>query len=530
MPAPPIRSIFSHSLLLPHVAGNRVADSVTSTNPPQPESSVAGLSGSRSISRTKSPSGNSIGILRTLATEVWCGKALAGLLGGAAGTPLVGVTNVAGPLCPCAHAQQPADSASKSWTDSVTAPFKQGFDKLGRALNPKPSASARGPEDEAVSLKGKGKPGPELYLAVARVYQQAGKPAEAEQQYRAALKEFPNDLPVLLSYAQLKDNLGRLDEAIEIYQRAAKAYPQQASIYNNLGLCYARQNRLDEAVAAMSRAIQLDGKNTLYRNNIATVLVDQGKLREAFANLRAVHGAGAAYYNMGYLLHKKGQTQAALQHFTLALRADPSLAAARCWVEYLQRSMTQARLPQHPAAMGLRITSPPPMAEQDIAVVARRAGAAAFAPNRVARAGVGWSDVAGHFVRAFRRPCRAAAPGAHRHRGSAAAAGELRTKMNAEVLRFPFSLHRSASVISSFIVSLSRRPFSSLPVPARPADLSGGQRASASSCPTTPSEPSGGARRGSRCKPGRRRWSCQGNAPVSRRSPWPPGRCARRDT
>ena len=114
----------------------------------------------------------------------------------------------------------------------------------------------------------------------------------------------------------------------------------------------------------MSRATELDRRNTLYRNNIATVLVDQGHLREAFANLRAVHGAGAAYYNMGYLLHKKGQTQAALQHFTLALRADPSLTAARSWVEYLQRSMTQARLSQHPAAMGLRITSPPPTDEQ----------------------------------------------------------------------------------------------------------------------------------------------------------------------
>ena len=73
---------------------------------------------------------------------------------------LSGVTNVAGPLCPCAHAQQPADSASKSWTDSVTAPFKQGFDKLGRALNPKPSASRTTPEDDAISLKGKGKAGP----------------------------------------------------------------------------------------------------------------------------------------------------------------------------------------------------------------------------------------------------------------------------------------------------------------------------------------------------------------------------------
>ena len=56
----------------------------------------------------------------------------------------------------------------------------------------------------------------------------------------------------------------------------------------------------------MTHATELDRKNTLYRNNLATVLVDQGKLHEAFAHLRAVHTAGAAYYNMGYLLYKKG--------------------------------------------------------------------------------------------------------------------------------------------------------------------------------------------------------------------------------
>jgi len=362
--------------------------------------------------------------------------------------------HVAGPLCPCALAQQPADSANKSWTDSVTAPFKQGFDKLGRALKPTPAAAAHTPEDEAVSLKSKAKVGPELYLAIARVYQQAGKPAEAEQQYRTALKEFPDDLPVLLSYAQLKDNLGQLDEAIEIYQRAAKAHPQQAAIYNNLGLCYARQNRLDEAVAAMSRAIQFDGKNPLYRNNIATVLVDQGNSREAFANLRAVHSPGAAYYNMGYLLQKKGQTQAALQHFTLALRADPSLAAARSWTEYLQRSTTQARLPQHPAAAGLPVTSPPATAELDSPLSSDELAPGDCPPPHCPSR------------RWMVRRCRAFPTGARPPRPRRCpqglrilrfgrCRGELRTLMNAESLRFPFSIHRSAAIVDP---SPSRAP------------------------------------------------------------------------
>ena len=60
-------------------------------------------------------------------------------------------------------------------------------------------------------------------------------------------------------------------------------------------------------------------KNPLYRNNIATVLVDQCRFREAFTNLREVHSEAAAYYNLGCLLNKKGNTPAAMQNFALAL-------------------------------------------------------------------------------------------------------------------------------------------------------------------------------------------------------------------
>jgi len=277
-----------------------------------------------------------------------------------------GVAGAVATLCPVAHAQQTASSGSKSWTDSISSGFKQGFSKLGHALTPKSAAAVPGPEDDAVSLKSKAKPGPDLYVAIARLYEESGKLAEAEQQYQLALKEKPDHLPALLGYAQLEDRLEKPDEALCLHQRAVKAYPQQASVYNNIGLCHARQGRLDEAAAAMNRAIQLDPKSRLYRNNLAAVLVDQGRVREAFAHLREAHGEAAAYYNLGYLLNKNGQTQAAIQHFNLALNADPSLDAARRWVEYLQKATARSQLPQHPATAGLKISSRPVMPSDDV--------------------------------------------------------------------------------------------------------------------------------------------------------------------
>jgi len=267
-----------------------------------------------------------------------------------------GAADGAGLLCRTALAQQPNDPNQQSWSSSITSSVKTGFNKIGHVFDSK-SPKTPAPEDDAVSLKGKAKPGPELYVAVARLYEQSGKSADAEQQYQAALTLKPDFLPALLGYARLKEQLGQTNDANSLYQRAVKAYPRQASVHNNIGLFCARQGRLDEAAAAMTLAVQLEPKNLLYRNNFATVLVDQGKFREAFLQLREVHGEAAAYYNLGYLLNKKGQTQAAMQHFALALRADPLMVPAQQWIEYLHNETTQARLPHHPAANGLLITT-----------------------------------------------------------------------------------------------------------------------------------------------------------------------------
>lgn len=260
-----------------------------------------------------------------------------------------------------ALAQQPA-TQNKSWMDSISSGVKSGFSKVGNALTPSSKSATPAPsrEDDAISLKSKSKAGPELYVAVARLYEQSGKPADAERQYVAALKLSPNYLPALLGYAQLKDRLGLPDDSLRLYEQAAKAYPREPSVYNNMGLCYARCKRYDQAVAAMARAVQLAPHNARYRNNIAAILVEQGRLDEAFAQLKEMHGEAAAYYNMGYLLNSKGRTDVATRYFSLALRADPSMTAAERWLQHLQRTATRQRLPQHPAAEGVKIIVPPP--------------------------------------------------------------------------------------------------------------------------------------------------------------------------
>jgi len=244
----------------------------------------------------------------------------------------------AGMFPPVLRAEEEKAAESKSWTDSISSSLQKGWNKLGETINPAKARSSRivpPPEDDSISLKTQAKPTIDLYLSFARSYEQTGNLADAEQQYAMALKMQPDHVQALTGYAQLKNRLGKPEEALELYRRAAREHPKLAPVHNNLGLFLASRGRLDEAAAAMSRAVQLDPKNRLYRNNLAAVLLDMGRNSEAFIHLQEAHGEAAAHYNLGFLLNKKKKTQEARQEFALALKADPSMQAARQWLDFL---------------------------------------------------------------------------------------------------------------------------------------------------------------------------------------------------
>jgi Tfp pilus assembly protein PilF len=237
-----------------------------------------------------------------------------------------------------AYGQKPAQQSS------VTGSIKQGFNKVGDFFTPAKPSPKPLPTDDAISLNSQSKPGPELYTAIARLYEESGKNAEAEKYYQMALNEKADNLNAMLGYARFQENQGRVNEALTMYQKAVQTHPKEAAAYNNLGLCFARRNKLNEAASALGQAVQLEPRNPLYRNNLATVLVDQNHLPEAFANLRDVHGEAAAYYNMGYLLNKKGQTEAAEHNFAQALRVDPKMVSAQKWLNYLQNKSRETAM------------------------------------------------------------------------------------------------------------------------------------------------------------------------------------------
>jgi Tfp pilus assembly protein PilF len=250
---------------------------------------------------------------------------------------------------PAATAWLFLSSFCSSWcaaqnTYSSTAPkpsfgqsVKNSFNKIGDTFSSKPAPGALPPDDPTL-LSSKGKPSVDLYISVAKLHEGANRIPQAEEQYQLAMREYPNHLVAMLSYAHFLENQGRYEDAVNQYQRTIKAHPKNASVHNNLGLCHARKKKLKEATTALNQAVQLEPRNPLYRNNISALLVEQNRLSEAFDQLRDVHGEAKAYYNLGYLLSKKGDTASAEHHFKQALRIDPTMESAHRWLSYMQNN------------------------------------------------------------------------------------------------------------------------------------------------------------------------------------------------
>lgn len=260
------------------------------------------------------------------------------------------------------------EPASSSWTGpsepsavgKISASIKSGFSKLTGALTPQMTTEQA---PDPISLSVPARPSPELHLSVGKMADEGGNSEKAEHHYQEALKLDGKHFETLIAYAHLLDRQEKLEEAMELYRRAVLAKPTSAVAHNDLGICYARRGMLPEALESLGKAIQLQPKQPLYRNNAATVLVEMKRVDEAFSHLRAVHPEAIACYNMGYLLHKAGDTQTAARMFAEAAAKDPSLKEARAWAERLrtadgQRRDSAARIARRPADPPLAV--PPP--------------------------------------------------------------------------------------------------------------------------------------------------------------------------
>ena len=129
-----------------------------------------------------------------------------------------------------------------------------------------------------------------------------GNDPKAAEYYKKAVAVAPSDIDLRLSYAKMLDKLGSEDEAVEeynyilsktednkeilyslerIYKRKLEEAPQDAAITANLGAIMQKEGNLDAALRYYSKAEYLDPSNVNTRINVGTLYQQKGDFKTA---------------------------------------------------------------------------------------------------------------------------------------------------------------------------------------------------------------------------------------------------------
>lgn len=226
---------------------------------------------------------------------------------------------------------RPPAAAPPSTTQRITSALVDNRAVAGMRGWMGSANDASGPQEQANPLSlshPTGPPTPSLMVSMAQIQEKQGDSDGARKLYLKALAANPKNVKTLRELGHFEDRQNHLADAERYYAEAANIDPQNAAVLNDLALCLARQNKLEQSAQLLDQAIALAPSKALFRNNMATVLMEMGQQHQAMGHLMAVHSPAASYFNMGHLLEKGGQLEAAAAHYAEAQRLDPNLQAA----------------------------------------------------------------------------------------------------------------------------------------------------------------------------------------------------------
>jgi Flp pilus assembly protein TadD len=127
---------------------------------------------------------------------------------------------------------------------------------------------------------------PEAHTTLANFLAQRGQPAEAEAEYKAALKLSPQFVPAAINMADLYRALDRGGDSLKVLREAITVVPQDAGLHYALGLALVRQKKNDEALGELRRATELAPDRAHYAYVYAVGLHSVGRVDEAIAALK----------------------------------------------------------------------------------------------------------------------------------------------------------------------------------------------------------------------------------------------------
>ena len=131
------------------------------------------------------------------------------------------------------------------------------------------------------------------------VLEALGDAPAAEQRYRQALRQAPQDFRARLNLAALAARTQRLDEALALYQGLVRSHAGSAAVHYNLADVLLRLDRYAESLAAVERALQLapgDVNSLMLRGLALAMLERDAEATASFERAAAIDVAAAERY------------------------------------------------------------------------------------------------------------------------------------------------------------------------------------------------------------------------------------------
>ncbi len=174
-----------------------------------------------------------------------------------------------------------------------------------------------------------------------------GDLANAEKDYREAIKTGYSHHTIFTNLGVICKNSGRSEEAISLYKKAIDISPNHPDAYTNLGNLYEILGILDQALASTLKSLELKTDNPTAHMNLGLIYQDLGRLDQALAStlksLELKPDNPDAQMNLGGIYKDLGNLDQALASALKSLELEPKRSDALCKLGLIKMALGQTK-------------------------------------------------------------------------------------------------------------------------------------------------------------------------------------------
>ena len=139
--------------------------------------------------------------------------------------------------------------------------------------------------------------------------------------------------------AMLRSTSADLSEAELQLARIAVGNLADPATYDAIGEYLAVTGRRWQSIPWFRAAVEAAPDERLFAYHLGLALARDGRPLAALGHFTRAVGPAAAHYNLGVISYQNGDLTASRRHFAQALEHNPELAAARTWMDQIQRDV-----------------------------------------------------------------------------------------------------------------------------------------------------------------------------------------------